>query len=128
MLFGCIRAPVTETEVVFRAAALVTVTFDGEPYICITLQPGCIALECGNLVGPYIGLVEIKVDFLYVLPEQLVDAHVRRPRRRRRRCRRRRRNVHSDSGRVGGCATRARGGRLGRYCRRRGLGSGPYGT
>src|SRR5207249_8991893 len=88
VLFGCIGAPVTKTQVVFRATALVTVTFDGEPDICITLQPGGVSLECGNLIGSDIGLVEVKVDFPYVLPEQVVDIHVRRLRWRWRRCRR----------------------------------------
>src|SRR5438093_3330260 len=90
--FDGVRAAVAKAEVVFLAAALVTVAFDGEPHTRVLLKPRRIALEFGNLTRPDIGLIVIEVDLLHVFTEEFVTGLVNSGRwrsyRRRRRGRR----------------------------------------
>src|SRR6267142_1159315 len=94
---------VAKTKVVFGAAALVTVPFDGEPHVPVLPQECRVVLERGHVVRPDVGFVVVKEDVLYLLLEKIVHTHYRcnwwgYPRR----CWWWRRNINRHTRRVGG--------------------------
>jgi hypothetical protein len=72
------RPQVTQTDIVFLAAALVGVTADGESDAAILLQEAGVRLKASHLVGANLRPVVVEEDRLNVVSEELLDGWLRR--------------------------------------------------
>src|SRR5262245_40312742 len=59
-LFDGIRTAIAQADIVFLAAALVAVSFNGQPCIRVGLQPSGVCHEYRYLVGPNVRFVVIE--------------------------------------------------------------------